>query len=239
MLLELAAERLDARVGDLTTAKGVVSVGGDASRSVTYADLVGDSSIRSNVRAVRLQRRHRAAAQERRPRRPEVARRLRHRGHSCAAARHRRENRRHLPIRSPRPSARHVARPCGLAARARRARHQQSHRREHRRVVDRGIPGVQIVRRNNFVGVVAEREWDAVRAASQLKVTWQPFAAALPGHEGLFDSFKSAKTNDLDRHGCRRRRRRARARGPRRLGHVSRARTNRTARWRRTARSPT
>ena len=59
------------------------------------------------------------------------------------------------------------------------------------------IPGVQIVRRNNFVGVVAEREWDAVRAASQLKVTWQPFAAALPGHEGLFDSFKAAKTNDL------------------------------------------
>jgi CO/xanthine dehydrogenase Mo-binding subunit len=30
-----------------------------------------------------------------------------------------------------------------------------------------------------------------------LKVTWQPFAAALPGHEALFDSFKSAKTNDL------------------------------------------
>ncbi len=48
-----------------------------------------------------------------------------------------------------------------------------------------GIPGVQIVRRNNFVGVVAEREWDAVRAARQLKVTWQPFAAALPGHEAL------------------------------------------------------
>ncbi len=59
------------------------------------------------------------------------------------------------------------------------------------------IPGVQIVRRNNFVGVVAEREWDAVRAARQLKVTWQPFAAALPGHEGLFDSFRAAKTNDV------------------------------------------
>ena len=59
------------------------------------------------------------------------------------------------------------------------------------------IPGVQIVRRKNFVGVVAEREWDAVRAARQLKVTWEPFAAALPGHEGLFDAFRSAKTDDL------------------------------------------
>jgi CO/xanthine dehydrogenase Mo-binding subunit len=59
------------------------------------------------------------------------------------------------------------------------------------------IPGVRIVRRKNFVGVVAEREWDAVRAARQLEVTWQPFAAALPGHERLFDSFRSAETHDL------------------------------------------
>ena len=55
---------------------------------------------------------------------------------------------------------------------------------------------MQIVRRRNFVGVVAPREWDAVRAARQLKVTWEPFAESLPGHEGLFDSFRSAKTND-------------------------------------------
>jgi CO/xanthine dehydrogenase Mo-binding subunit len=53
------------------------------------------------------------------------------------------------------------------------------------------------VRRNDFVGVVAEREWDAVRAASRLQVTWQPFARALPGHEAVFDSFRSAPTHDL------------------------------------------
>ena len=41
VLLELAAERLEAPVGELTTAKGVVSVRGDARRSVTYAELVG------------------------------------------------------------------------------------------------------------------------------------------------------------------------------------------------------
>jgi len=59
------------------------------------------------------------------------------------------------------------------------------------------IPGVQIVRRGDFVGVVAQREWDAVRAARQLKVTWGPFASTLPDHEGVFDSFRLAKTNDL------------------------------------------
>ena len=59
------------------------------------------------------------------------------------------------------------------------------------------IPGVRIVRRKNFVGVVAEREWDAVRASRQLKVTWEPFAAVFPGHEGIHDSFRAATTNDI------------------------------------------
>ncbi len=45
VLLELAAERLDAPVGDLTIAKGVVSVARRRSRSVTYAELVGDKSF--------------------------------------------------------------------------------------------------------------------------------------------------------------------------------------------------
>jgi CO/xanthine dehydrogenase Mo-binding subunit len=59
------------------------------------------------------------------------------------------------------------------------------------------IPGVRIVRRLNFVGVAAEREWDAVRASRQLKVTWEPFAAVLPGHEGIHDSFRKGTTNDI------------------------------------------
>ena len=61
----------------------------------------------------------------------------------------------------------------------------------------KGIPGVKIVRRNNFVAVAAEREWDAVRAARQLKVTWEPFAAVYPGHDGIHDTFRAATTNDI------------------------------------------
>ena len=34
------------------------------------------------------------------------------------------------------------------------------------------IPGARVLRKGDFVGVVAENEWDAVRAARQLKVTW-------------------------------------------------------------------
>jgi len=46
------------------------------------------------------------------------------------------------------------------------------------------IPGARVVRRGDFVGVVAPAEWDAVRAAGQLSVTWAD-PPALPGHEGL------------------------------------------------------
>ena len=60
----------------------------------------------------------------------------------------------------------------------------------------KNIPGIVIVRRQNFVAVAAEREWDAVRAARQLKVTWEPFPAVFPGHDRIHDTFRAATTND-------------------------------------------
>ncbi len=47
-----------------------------------------------------------------------------------------------------------------------------------------GIPGAQVVRIKNFLGVVAPDEWDAIRAARLLKATWS--GGGLPvNHEGL------------------------------------------------------
>jgi len=37
----------------------------------------------------------------------------------------------------------------------------------------RAIPGAKVLRKGDFVGVVAENEWYAVRAAQQLKITWE------------------------------------------------------------------
>jgi nicotinate dehydrogenase subunit B len=49
----------------------------------------------------------------------------------------------------------------------------------------KSIPGARIVRRGDFVGVVAPREYDAIQAAAQLKVKWaeQP---SLPGNGDVF-----------------------------------------------------
>src|ERR1700693_4839726 len=57
-----------------------------------------------------------------------------------------------------------------------------------------GIPA-RVVRRGDFVGVVAEREWDAVKAARDLKVTWQK-SAGLPGNDELFTRMRAAPSND-------------------------------------------
>ena len=46
------------------------------------------------------------------------------------------------------------------------------------------IPGVQVVQKGNFVGVVAPHEWDAIQAAQQLKVTWDS-TPKLPGSGNL------------------------------------------------------
>ena len=57
------------------------------------------------------------------------------------------------------------------------------------------IPGARVVRKGDFVGVVADREWDAVRAAQQLKITWD-VPATLPGSDGVYDAMRAEKTTD-------------------------------------------
>jgi nicotinate dehydrogenase subunit B len=57
------------------------------------------------------------------------------------------------------------------------------------------IPGVRVVRVQDFLGVVAQDEWAAVRAARELKVTWSAWQG-LVGSAGLD---KSLRTEPMDR----------------------------------------
>jgi len=57
----------------------------------------------------------------------------------------------------------------------------------------KGIPGAQVVRERDFVAVVAPREWDAVRAAQQLKVDWHMLDAPFPEMGRLYDHIRAAK----------------------------------------------
>ncbi|MGA2880693.1 MAG: molybdopterin cofactor-binding domain-containing protein [Bryobacteraceae bacterium] len=57
------------------------------------------------------------------------------------------------------------------------------------------IPGARVLRRGDFVGVVAEKEWDAVRAARQLKIQWDS-SPTLTGSDGMYEAMRAAKTDD-------------------------------------------
>jgi len=168
-LLEMASDRLKTPVRDLVIAKGVVSVRNDSRRSVTYADLVGGKPFNRKFEQVSYNGGI------------ELPRKS-----ADTAIPKRREDYRVVGTRVPRPDivdkvrgtfqyVQQVRVPGMLHGRVVWPRGQGASGISHPTVlrVDetsiRDIPGVQIVRRGDFVGVVAQREWDAVRAARQLK----------------------------------------------------------------------
>jgi len=57
----------------------------------------------------------------------------------------------------------------------------------------KGIRGARVVREKDFVAVVAPREWDAVRAAQQLKIDWHYDAKAFPPMDALHEHIRAAK----------------------------------------------
>jgi CO/xanthine dehydrogenase Mo-binding subunit len=54
------------------------------------------------------------------------------------------------------------------------------------------IPGIRVVRDKGFIGIVAEREWNAVQAAERLQVTWSDVAASFPEVAALYDHIRQA-----------------------------------------------
>ena len=53
------------------------------------------------------------------------------------------------------------------------------------------LPGVlKVIVRNDFVGVVAEKLWQAVQAADSLSVTWSP-GTGLPSQRGFYDHLRN------------------------------------------------
>ena len=54
-----------------------------------------------------------------------------------------------------------------------------------------GIKGARVVRKGDFVGVVAPREWDAIQAAQKLKVTWSDARPPFFASDALFDHIRN------------------------------------------------
>jgi CO/xanthine dehydrogenase Mo-binding subunit len=54
------------------------------------------------------------------------------------------------------------------------------------------IPSVKIVWRQGFLGVVAEKEWDAIKAAERLKVQWSDVTPPFPEQSAIYDHIRHA-----------------------------------------------
>jgi CO/xanthine dehydrogenase Mo-binding subunit len=65
----------------------------------------------------------------------------------------------------------------------------------------RKIPGVaRVVREGNFLGVVATSEWDAIRGADALKVTWSK-SETLPDQAKLWEHVRASKVAKVEEYG--------------------------------------
>jgi nicotinate dehydrogenase subunit B len=179
-LLLLAARRLGVQINSLVVADGVVSVDGEGGfRSVKYGDLLGDKPF--DVKFT-------GTAPQKPPNRYKL-----------------------VGTRVPRMDL-----PDKMSGRYELVHHLRVPGMQHGRVVlprgqrafgagakplgiDEGsikhIPTARVVRKGDFVGVVADNEWDAVRAAQALKVTWQD-GPELPGNANLFTQMRAQKTTD-------------------------------------------
>ena len=175
-LLKMASEKLKAPVEKMTVVRGVVSAGG---HSVTYGSLVGGKPFHlpftgkapvKNPRDYRLV----GTSIQRKDIPDKASGKYIHMQHvRVAGMLHGR-----------------VVRPRGQGAYADGAKVLSV---DEASIKD--IPGVQVLRKGDFVGIVATKQWDAMRAAQKLKVIWDS-KPSLPGNAGLYDQMRAAKTSD-------------------------------------------
>ncbi len=177
-LLQMASKKLGAPVDGLTVSKGIVSVTG-ASGSVSYGELVGDKPFHLAFTG---------SAPIKPPSQYKVV--------ATAVPRN------DLPgkVSGKYVYMQHVRVAGMLHGRVVRPRGQGAYGSGARVLaLDEtsigNIPGARVLRKGDFVGVVAENEWDAVRAARQLKVTWDS-TPSLTGSDRMYETMRDAKTDD-------------------------------------------
>ncbi len=170
-LLELASDRLDAALDELLVRDGVISVSRRPAQTITFAELMGGKHFN---RAITLQ------APLKRPEEYRVV------GKPIPRV--------DLPLKfTGAPSFVHDVRVPGMwHARVVRP---PSAGAELLSIDETFVQDARVVRLGNFIGVVAEREEQAVRAAKQLKVEWRE-TVRWPEMEKLHTFIRRQATSD-------------------------------------------
>ncbi len=177
-LLRLASERLRVQSGSLVVNRGIVSVQGQPTPSVSYGELIGDREFnikRSGIAPLKPVSRYNLVGQS--VPRIDIPDKV--------SAKHVRVQN----LRLPGMLHGRIILPRGQRAFGAGAKPLSV---DENSIAD--IPGARLVRKGDFIGVVAESEWDAVRAADQLEVVWQD-TPQLPSDD-LYGAMRAADTTD-------------------------------------------
>lgn len=183
LLLDRAALKLGHPASELRTAAGIVSVAADAGISVAYQGLIGDGYFQSALQwngKLGNDLLSRGAAQPKAPADYTVVGRSVPRSDIGENAFGR--LRYVTDIRLPGMLHARIIRPPVAGAEP--------------VSIDEGslsaIPGARVVHQAGLIAVLAEKEWNAIRAADQLQVTWPAASNPLPDQARLYDDLRAA-----------------------------------------------
>ncbi len=169
-LLEMASSKLDAAISELVIDNGTISMRGHAERKITYAALMGGKLF------------HRAVPEDGQVKPPDSYRLV---GTSIGRV--------DLPLKITGQSAfiQDVRVPGMLHARVVRPPSVNAKFISMDEASVKNVPGIiRIFRRGNFIGVIAEREEQAILAAKSLKVNWEE-APSLPRMADLYKHLRA------------------------------------------------
>jgi CO/xanthine dehydrogenase Mo-binding subunit len=181
VLLEMASRRLGAPVEQLSVANAVITAKGDASKRVTYGELIAGKRFDVTLSGANVNAATGVA-------KVKAVQELKYTGQS--------PQRDDIPAKVDGsmkwavdvklPGMVHARNVKPVFAGAKLTGIDESS--------VRGLPGfIKVVSKGNYVAVVCEREEQAIRAARQLKTTWEkPAAAPFPASEELFNYMRSA-----------------------------------------------
>ncbi len=175
----MAAQRLGVPVTDLSATNGVITVKTDRSKSITYGELVGGKKFNLMVDA---QAKRKPASEwtvlGKPAQRPDIPALMTGQFEFVHN------------VRLPGMLHGRVVRPPAVGATVMSVDESSV----------QGIPGlVKVVVKKNFVGVVAEKPWQAAQAAEKLKVNWTPGTRPAEARRLLRPS---AKPEAHARHAC-------------------------------------
>jgi len=183
-LLALAAKRLNASVEKLTVSNGVVSVIDAPGKKVSYGQLIGGKLMNVTLKwngKIGNPLAFESTAPLKKPA-----------DYKVVGTAPKRRDVKSKVFAQPATYVTDIRRPGMLHARVIRPPVAGA----TPTAVDEGsiksIPGARVVQKGGYIAVVAEKEWNAIRAQQQLKVSWSQPAPAFPDQSQLYDHIRKA-----------------------------------------------